>query len=776
MLVPEVVQCACLNGRGRFGVWFEWCSAASETNTRRNNKSYYVAQIMADLSNLTGSGADPAGETDLSVSSASNRSLRLAEKEKKKGEADPFGRALKYLSQVKAGTAVRGNDELERNLVVVEMVALSNGLQPKVIAMLLDMALSLNAGTANCTRVLKFLIPATVVPQEAIVRGVSWLCTGKMPMNAQVLFVRWVLTVFDLIDCKDNLRAIYGFIFSFVTEENLCPFICHLLYLLTMREHVHPYRVRKLLDIQAKMGRQPFLTQLLALYKVFRPDLVTVSVSSRLKTGFKNHNSTWKVALSAVQRKNKGAVQVDDSLTLDVKEKASSRKRKRHHLEVPPLSSVFDSNSKRKVFRLQELRSFKQLLENVDNIELPAQMGSLLGSSLSLHYLDCVQDESAFLRLNFWLGLSLQEEFLLCPVDESSDNTSDACRFLSTILSSQRFLQEGFSSTETFLYKFLSVWDGCLLRPQILDLLSDIPLMPSSYMKQLLFKPLKQLYFTSTVFFKCSVIECLNSMLVKWLTWHSVSAVEGGLDISLNSNSTMAMSLSGFMHSVMELVRFVGLLASEGLRLENCHILLLNQTLDFYETVCDMFLKFSLPLIIMPPAGVFYPALFATDSISVDRLGYIMYRYRKNLTLAKKQEQQREQTFHISRNTYKEFNRNLQAMVNSMWNSSWCLPGSDLEIDKDLIDLSKVPEPGCRFDLIHHPALFSYAIEFHQRCWPERKNVDLGSIKVGKYWSWYMEFLFNQGFDGLSNFIQTNTGHSSSSSSSRDDRQPTSQP
>lgn len=74
-----------------------------------------------------------------------------------------------------------------------------------------------------------------------------------------------------------------------------------------------------------------------------------------------------------------------------------------------------------------------------------------------------------------------------------------------------------------------------------------------------------------------------------------------------------------------------------------------------------------------------------------------------------------QHTFHISRNTYKEFNRNLQAMVNSMWNSSWCLPGSDLEIDKDLIALSKVPEPWCRFDLIHHPALFSYAIEFHQR-------------------------------------------------------------
>ncbi len=30
-----------------------------------------------------------------------------------------------------------------------------------------------------------------------------------------------VLTVFDLIDCKDDLRSIYGFIFSFVMEENL---------------------------------------------------------------------------------------------------------------------------------------------------------------------------------------------------------------------------------------------------------------------------------------------------------------------------------------------------------------------------------------------------------------------------------------------------------------------------------------------------------------------------------------------------------------------------
>ncbi|TRY56896.1 hypothetical protein DNTS_031022 [Danionella cerebrum] len=752
---------ACANGRFGFGVWFESETAEAKESTGERQQTTKCRHEMADALNLTRSVNERSFESESSATSASNRSLRLAEKEKKRGEADPFAAAVSYLSRVKAGTVVRGNDDLERNILVVETVAVSKGLSPRVVSVLLDLALSLNAGTTNCTRVLKFLIPATVVPQEAIVRGVSWLCVGKLPMNAQVLFLRWVLTVFDLIDRKDDLRAIYGFIFSFVTDETLCPFICHLLYLLTTRELVHPHRVRKLLDIQAKTGRQPFLTQLLALYKVFRPDLVTVSLPSRMRTGFKNYNSTWKVTLSAVQKRNKGEVSVDHSLTLDVNEISLSRKRKRHHLAIPSLSSAFDSSSGKKGLRLQEFHSFAELLENIHNIELPAQMGSMLGSTLALHYLDCVQDESAFLRLNFWLGHSLQEEFLLCPADGSSDNTSEAGHFLNTLLFSQQFLQEGFSSTESFLYKFLSVWDGCLLRPQILDLLSDIPLMPSFYMNKLLFEPLKQLYFTSTLFFKCSVIECLNSMLMKWLTWHSVNASEGSLDISLNSTSNMTMTLSGFMDSVMELVRFVGLLASEGLRLENCHVLLLNQTLGFYETVCDMFLKYSLPLIIMPPAGVFYPALFSIDSISVDRLGYIMYRYRKNLTLAKQQKQRREQTFHISRNSYKEFNRNLQTMVNSMLISQWCIPGSELELDSGLIAQSRIAQPWCCFDIIHHPALFSYAIEFHRRCWPERKEMDLESIKIGKFWNWYMEFLFNQGFDGLKDFIMANTGHGS---------------
>lgn len=38
---------------------------------------------------------------------------------------------------------------------------------------------------------------------------------------------------------------------------------------------------------------------------------------------------------------------------------------------------------------------------------------------------------------------------------------------------------------------------------------------------------------------QCGLVECLNSMLLKWLTWHSVYALEDDLDISLKSYTSM---------------------------------------------------------------------------------------------------------------------------------------------------------------------------------------------------------------------------------------------
>ncbi|XP_076004975.1 centromere protein I [Genypterus blacodes] len=708
--------------------------------------------------------SDSSHSSDQSVSNRSvNRSLRLAERERRKNEAeDPLVSALKYFSEVDAGTPVMGNDELEGNLVQVEKVAYSRGLPPEAISVMLEFAMSLRMGTSPCARVLKCLIPASVVPQEAVVRAIIWLGVGKIPITTQILFIKWVLTMFDMIDTKDQLRAVYGFIFSFVTDENLCPFICHLLYLLTRKESVRVFRVRKLLDLQSKLGRQPFLLHLLSLYKVFCPELVTLSIPSRMRTAFRNHNSPWKSALIAVLKRNGSQVASSSSVTSLMKDKAGTRKRKHYHLVLPQLNPALqtqaqtETSTSRKMVPLVQLHSAAQLLENIHRIELPAQMGSLLGSSLALQYLDCVQDESALLRLNYWLGHALYEEFLFCSDGGGSQNSEEALLFLDRLLSTQHFLQEGFSSSEGFLYKFLNIWDGSLHRPQILGLLSNIPVVPSSYIGRVLFEPLMQLFFTSTLFFKCGLIECLNNMLLKWLTWHSVYALDDGLDISINSHTTINMTLSGFKDSLMELVHFVGRLATVGLQLEGCRTLLLSFILDFYETVCDMFLKYGLPLVVMPPVGVFYAALFATDPVSVDRLAHIMNRYKVNLLSARSQEKVAEQAFNISRQTFREFNHYLATMVNCLWNSKMFQPGMALQLGEELLIKSRVPQYQASYDLIHHPAFMCYAVDFHHQCWPEMKCKDHNFIKDPKLRGWYLEYLSAQGFDGLKQFLHTN--------------------
>ncbi|MBN3299752.1 CENPI protein, partial [Amia calva] len=552
---------------------------------------------------------------DVSSASAALGSY-LGRGARRKAEADcPLASALQYFKQVEAGTPCRGNYVLENHLEIVERVAFTRGLPPEGIAAMLDLALSLRiANNTFGLRVLKCLIPASVVPDNAVTRGVSWFCVGKLSSTMQTMFIRWLITVFDLIEPKEQLHALYGIFFSFLPDENL----------------------------------------------------------------------KWNT-----------------------------------HLVVPPVSScvpqtsaagcVTGSNS----FPLEQLATFPQLLQNIHCIELPAQMGSVLNSPLVLHYVNCVTDDSVFLRLDYWLGHALHEEFLFCK-DTNYQNHSEATEFFNTLITAQQFLQEGFSSTEVFIYKFLRVWDGSLFRSQILTLLSSIPMIPCSDMKHLLFEPLMQLFFTSSLFFKCSVVECLNNMLVKWLTWHSVYATEDQIDLSVSGHSPMNMSLSGLMSSVVELVQFVGRLSTVALHLEAYNTLLLHFILDFYETVCDMYLKYDLPLVVMPPAGVFYPALLSKEPVSLNQLCHIMFRYRANLVAAKHPDVQTT-AFHISRRTYREYNQYVVAMVSCLWKSNAFLSGMGIEVSQDLLAQTELSECRTSFNIVHHPALMGCAIDFFHK-------------------------------------------------------------
>ncbi|KAK2083593.1 hypothetical protein P7K49_038829 [Saguinus oedipus] len=256
-----------------------------------------------------------------------------------------------------------------------------------------------------------------------------------------------------------------------------------------------------------KQGMQPHLQALLSLYKFFAPALISVSLPVRKK----NSENLWKTALLAVKQRNQRP-------------------------SPEPLKLMLGTANVRPLKRL------------------PSQMGSVLNSSLLLHYINCVRDEPVLLRFYYWLSQTLQEE-----------------------------------------------------------------------VKPLLFDRLAQLFFTSTIYFKCSVLQSLKELLQNWLLWLS-------MDIHMKpvTNSPLETTLGGSMNSVSKLIHYVGYLSTTAMRLESNSTFLLHFILDFYEKVCDIYINYNLPLVVLFPPGIFYSALLSLDASILNQLCFIMHRASGN--------------------------------------------------------------------------------------------------------------------------------------------------
>ncbi|NWI40508.1 CENPI protein, partial [Picathartes gymnocephalus] len=195
-------------------------------------------------------------------------------------------------------------------------------------------------------------------------------------------------------------------------------------------------------------GMQPHLQALLSLYKLFCPEQVTIALPGKVKTYFKNSEGPWKAAITAVRQRNQGTSPLTQAVFLGTSQ-PQSRKRKWNAQLVIPASSSNTNNleedrqknrySTNESFQVEQLQTFPQLLQNIHRLEFPSQMGSVLTNPLLLHYMNCVKDESIYLRLYYWMGQMLQEECTWCVVDSPYEEEFKS--FLQTVYKAECFLQ-----------------------------------------------------------------------------------------------------------------------------------------------------------------------------------------------------------------------------------------------------------------------------------------------------------------------------------------------
>ena len=69
------------------------------------------------------------------------------------------------------------------------------------------------------SRVVRSLIPRTSVPSSAVLQLLG--SQKGQTLSLQLLIIRWIVLIYDIIDNKADVHAIYGIIFYYLQNDEL---------------------------------------------------------------------------------------------------------------------------------------------------------------------------------------------------------------------------------------------------------------------------------------------------------------------------------------------------------------------------------------------------------------------------------------------------------------------------------------------------------------------------------------------------------------------------
>ncbi|XP_071084861.1 centromere protein I-like [Haliotis cracherodii] len=694
--------------------------------------------------------------------------------------------AVELISKCDSSTKVRGNLQLQLALDTIQDVAETEGLQPAQITTLLDKAASSVLVQTVSSRLIRCLIPRVFIPEKAVVKAVSWMCTNKPSTTIQSLLVRWVLLIYDHMDTHNKLHNLYGILFYFLENQTLFPYICHLLYQLTRKEDVKMFRVRRLLFLQNKYGSQPYIVGLLSLYKLYYPNLVSVPVSATRKIFFKSHDRKWAEVIKRVQEKALS----EQGLSITVQESQLSKagagpgggaakrintsavmsRSKRRRIITPAVhSSSLDDNKQSDNVQLMidhitvpfvRVNSFKEMLNQIDRIEFPSQIAAALQDPILQHVVAYSADQIVALRFSYWLQHTLIEEFFDLP----RENRDEKQKFLDLLINFTDFLQEGIPVVDMFLQRFLLTWNGSDYRQHILRLISRCRIYPYGVLNDYILEPLRKLYFSSTVYFKCQVILTLVEMIknytaFEWPRYKDLMENESSVKGPTSSCMSIFQEHGGKfrpLQTLQDLIYFTDSLATLGLQLEEDNTLLANCVLDYVQLLSSLCQTYGVPFVALSPPSLLGRFLVDDSVLSVTRLCSIMCNY-KGAFEALKSRQTPADLDQIDRDGTEDiqsFNRLLLDICNGLWRNRAFEATGSLVFDFNPSEfVSSVPRPNENFSIYLHHAFLGCSLAFLSETQPAGKKVHPGQIKAVK--DYFLKFLEREHIKSIPQFIRT---------------------
>lgn len=554
--------------------------------------------------------------------------------------------------------------------------AVERGLTEVQIIDTLEIVLQ-GKGTANrggltdvlATKLIKHLYPRGAHLRDEILIGIMGNLGNHRPCSfaVQAQLLRWSIMVFGLIVDLSRIQQLYGVLFHYLGYETLRPHVCHLLFLLTRREHVKPFRIQRLMSMQRSLGAEPCILGLLRVYKDYYPNIVVTDIPNTKATLFRYPDGNWLRRLIAV-RQGAEATNATDSLGLAIRatrggEVALNSGTKRRKLETASIPAIKTLQSDERSVTIEEIADLNELAGRIDRLQLPSQLASLLDHRYLQHIVVSHPSATTIARIGNWLAACLMDE-----VSWNDHNVNSKARIDDLLEKVTRFTwltKELIPVIEVFIADYLQTWNGLDHAEGLLELISYIRPMAWEELYPGFVKPLYLLFTTASSTWKAALIQCYRSLIRHWaLRGATATRQHGNTFEPANEDIDLALV-------IQELIVHVDFLACCSLKVHCDNIRIEHATLSFFETCARLSSQYDISCIVIPSAPVIFRFCFTPSSMPLSRISGIVSWYKEEFEEFERsydQEDDHDGLLGVNRRQYiTYFNSHVMDMCNCIW-------------------------------------------------------------------------------------------------------------
>ncbi|KAF9103995.1 hypothetical protein BGX27_010277 [Mortierella sp. AM989] len=469
---------------------------------------------------------------------------------------------LNCLERIERNAGVRGGKPtVVRALSALNPVIHSFGLSPEQLTQLLDIILVGKLDDTTTRKLIKLMLPRQHVPEDCAIKVLG--CLGR-----QLAFP-------------------------------------------SQREDVKPFRIRKLMDLQITVGKEPAIIGLLHVYKSFSPDLILTPLTLSNHTVFKCPDQVTSALIMELQEKwsHLGTSHTNGQSLNGSKEpimKSGIKRKNFSQYSVPDASSIYRKGDSNKALPLSQITSLDSLVEHIDTLALPDQLSSVLSNRLLQHVLCLQPSHSIVERISYWLGQELMDLWYW-------REKTDATRTKFTIILSK--------VVEVTTMIKITDHEMC-------------GMASSTRRRYLLYSP--------------TYGPAAMKLLQRWAQFKWKDYIELGKTPLLSKKgveglrrlfSELAPNVD-YMKTIRAFIGHVDNISAVALEIEHDHIAVQHGVLSFFDLASTLTGSYNLPLaVVIPDSTIVYRCFLSDSGMSISRVCGIIYQYKQAFE-AFEQEQQ----------------------------------------------------------------------------------------------------------------------------------------